>query len=199
MTEASSGVASLIARIKQDGIQAAEAERTARLAAVTRDADEVIAAARRQADAILAEAQDAAARRRTQLDAELRMAARDFLFAFQERLSSQVIQPAADAAAAAALARPEAQAELVLELLRGSFQGAQVSVEPKLRAAFAAAVAAKASAEGLEIVDEAGLGGFRLRRAGEHFVWDVSKEAVARELARLVEPGLRAALSLKDA
>jgi len=199
MTEASSGVASLIARIKQDGIQAAETERTARLGAARQEADDIIAAARRQAEAIVAEAHDAAARRRTQLDAELRMAARDFLFAFQERLSAQVIRPTADAAAAAALSDPSALASLVLAVVQGAFAGSTVGVEPQLREAFAAAIAAKASAQGLEIVDDAGVGGFKLRVAGEHFVWDVSREAVARELARLVEPSLRDALRLRDA
>ncbi len=199
MSEATSGIASLISRIKQDGVQAGEAERQARVEAARKEAAEIVAAAQKQAAAIVATAEAEATKRRAQLDAELRMAARDFVFRFQERLSSQVITPQADAAAAAAVGDGAGVVALVLQLLGDQTSG-KVTIDPSLRARLVAALGAKVSAtagaEGIEIVDEAGLGGFRLTRKGEHFVWDVSREAVARELARLVEPGLRGALSL---
>ena len=199
MSEATSGIASLISRIKQDGVQAGEAERQARVEAARKEAADVVAAAQKQAAAIVAAAEAEATKRRAQLDAELRMAARDFVFRFQERLSSQVITPQADAAAAAAVGDGAGVVALVLQLLGDQTSG-KVTIDPSLRARLVAALGAKVSAtagaEGIEIVDEAGLGGFRLTRKGEHFVWDVSREAVARELARLVEPGLRGALSL---
>lgn len=199
MSEATSGIASLISRIKQDGVQAGEAERQARVEAARKEAADIVAAAQKQAAAIVATAEAEATKRRAQLDAELRMAARDFVFRFQERLSSQVITPQADAAAAAAVGDGAGVVALVLQLLGDQTSG-KVTIDPSLRARLVAALGAKVSAtagaEGIEIVDEAGLGGFRLTRKGEHFVWDVSREAVARELARLVEPGLRGALSL---
>lgn len=199
MSEATSGIASLISRIKQDGVQAGEAERQARVEAARAEAAEIIANAQKQAVAIAAAAEAEATKRRAQLDAELRMAARDFVFRFQERLSQQVITPQADAAAAATVADGAGVVALVLQVLGESTSG-KVTIDPALRAKLVSALGAKisaaAGADGIEIVDEAGLGGFRLTRKGEHFVWDVSREAIARELARLVEPSLRGALSL---
>lgn len=202
MNEAASGIANLIAKIKADGVEAGESERRVRVDAATREAEQVLAKARAEAERITAAAQADAERRRRQLDAELRMAARDFVFRLQERLSSQVLGPATSELAAQALSDDNAVAGLIVELLGDRVSGSSLTVDSARRQALEAAIlrriGAKAIGAGLEITDEAGLGGFRLVRQGEHFSWDVSQDAVARELGRLVEPGLRSALSPKD-
>lgn len=199
MNETASGLANLIARIKADGVEAGETERQARVEAASREAERLLAKARAEADKIVAAANAEAERRRHQLDAELRMAARDFLFRLQERLSAQVIAPATRALAERALADDAAVAALIVTLLGDRVQGSQLTTDSAQRAALEAAVMRQISASagdaGITITDESGLGGFRLVRAGEHFAWDVSQDAVARELARLVEPSLRRALS----
>lgn len=201
MNEAASGIANLIARIKTDGVEAGETERKARIAAAQAEAEQILATARTEAERIRAAAQADAERRSRQLDAELRMAARDFVFRLQERLSAQVLGPATSELAARALSDDQALAGLIVSLLRDASGGTLV-VDPTRRATLEAtlltALGRRAQSGGLEIRDEAGLGGFRLVRKGEHFAWDVSQEAVARELARLVEPGLRSALSPTD-
>lgn len=201
MSEVASGVANLIARIKAEGVEAGENERQARIDAATREAEAVLARARAEAEAILAAARSEAEQRRRQLDAELRMAARDFVFRLQERLSAQVLAPVTTAVVGQALGDDDALAGLIVELLRDRVGGGALTLDAARREAIEAAllrrVGARAGDTGLEITDEAGLGGFRLVRRGEHFAWDVSQDAVARELARLVEPGLRAALSPK--
>lgn len=201
MNEAASGIASLIARIKADGVEAGESERKARVDAATREAEEVVARARAEADRIVAAAREEADRRGKQLDAELRMAARDFVFRLQERLGAQVLGPATGALVERALADDDAVAGLIVDLMRDRTGGGRLTLDPTRRAALEAAVLRRVGdavgPDGLEITDEAGLGGFRLVRRGEHFAWDVSQDALARELGRLVEPGLRAALSPK--
>lgn len=201
MSQAASGVANLIARIKAEGVEAAEAERKARVDTATREAEQVLARARAEAERIVSTARSEAEQRRRQLDAELRMAARDFVFRLQERLSSQVSGPATSALVAQALADDDAVSGLIVDLLRDRAGGGTLTLDTARREAIEAAllrrIGATAGDAGLEITDEAGLGGFRLVRRGEHFAWDVSQDAVARELGRLVEPGLRSVLSPK--
>ena len=201
MKQAASGISDLIARIKADGIQAGEEERKERVEAASREAVKIVADARAEADRIVAAANAEADRRRHQLDAELRMAARDFVLRLQERLSAQVLRPAVSEAARGALADDRAVTALILDLLRERAGGARLTLDaarrPALEAAILAGVAARVGDGGLEITDEAGLGGFRLTRDGENFVWDASADAVARELASLVEPSLRSALTPK--
>lgn len=199
MTQATSGIAGLIAKIKQDGVEAGEQARAERLQSAQREAEAILAKAQADAKKIRDDAENAANQRRTQLEAELRMAARDFAFRLQERLRAQIIAPQTQALAGAAMGDAQAVSGLVLQLVQSwGAAGGQVHAAPELRAALTAALADKIGAAaadgGIELVDEAGLAGFRLTKEGEHFAWDVSAEAVARELAALVEPGLRALL-----
>jgi len=198
MAEAASGIANLIAKIKADGVEAGESERRARLAAAQREAEQIVAQAHAQAERIVAQARSDADRRREQLESELRMAARDFVLRLQQRLSEQVIEPSTSALIQGALADDQGVSQLILDMLRGRIDGARLTLNSErrqtLQAAILSRIAAQAQAEGIEITDESGLGGFRLTRPGEHFVWDVSQDAVARELASLVEPSLRSAL-----
>lgn len=199
MNEAASGIANLIAKIKADGVEAGERLRQERLDAAAREAEALLARARGEAEQIVAAAKAESERRARQLDAELKMAARDFIFRLQERLSAQLLGPAASELAARTLADDEAVARLIVELLGERVSGSRLTVDAARREALEAAIlrrlGAAAGEAGLEITDESGLGGFRLVRRGEHFAWDVSQDAVARELERLVEPGLRGALS----
>ncbi len=197
--ETTSGLAALIARIKQDGVEAGEVERRALLEAARQEAADIVTAGHKQAERVLKTAEQEATARRAQLDAELRMAARDFVFRFRERIIQQVVGRVADAAAAATVGDDAALAELVVQLLGDRAMGATLTANPALqarvRAALGARVDAAIAAGGVELVDSAGQGGFRLQRQGEHFVWDVTEAAIARELAQLVGPDLAAALA----
>ncbi|MCB9740566.1 MAG: hypothetical protein H6747_14985 [Deltaproteobacteria bacterium] len=195
MTQATSGIASLIEKIKQDGVHAGEQARSERIAQAEKDAEAILAKAREQARKITEDAEKAAKQRRTQLEAELRMAARDFAFRLQERIVHQVVRPEAEALTKAALADPAAVSGLVVQFVQQwGESGGKVFANAALKDALVGALGkriGKAAEGGVEIVDEAGQGGFRLVKQGEHFAWDVSADAVARELAQLVEPGLR--------
>ncbi len=197
--ETTTGLAALIARLKQDGVEAGEAERRALLDAARHDAAEIVAAAHKQAERLVKTAEQEATARRAQLDAELRMAARDFVFRFRERIIHQVVGRVADAAAAATVGNDAALAELVVQLLASNASGATLTanaaLQAKVRAALGARVDAAIAGGDIELVDAAGQGGFRLQRRGEHFVWDVTEAAIARELAQLVGPDLAAALA----
>ncbi len=202
MAQVTSGIAELIARIKQDGVQEGEQERERLVAAARTEAEQVLAKARAEAAKIRAEADADAADRRKRLDAELKMAARDFVFRFQERLRAQAIAPATEAAVTAATQDPAALARLIEGLVSAWGQGGgavTAHVAPADKSALEAALSARITAGELTLVDDAGVAGFKLVRSGEHFAWDFTTEAIARELARLVEPGLRDALSFDHA
>lgn len=201
MKEAASGIANLIAKIKADGIEAGESERQTRLEEAEQEAQKILRQARAEAEKIVSQARAEAERKRQQLDSELRMAARDFVLRMKERLSEQVIGPSTAELAQRALADDQAVAQVIVDMLRGRADGARLTLDSERRQSLEAAILAKigdqAQAGGIEITSEAGLGGFRLLREGEHFSWDASQSAVARELRSLVEPGLRSALAPK--
>ncbi len=202
MTQVTSGIAEFISRIKLDGVEEGERERDRIIADAHAQAASVVARAEADAAAMHQAAEIAARKRGEQLDAELRMAARDFVFRFQERLKSQAIQPAVVAAVGEAVGDADLMAKLLGELLVawGTGTGAVTAhIRPEDRAALEAALFARITAGDLILVDEAGQGGFRLVRSGEHFAWDFTADTIARELAALVEPGLRSALSMAGA
>lgn len=202
MTQVTSGIAEFISRIKLDGVEEGERERDRIIAAAREEAAKLVAQAEADAEKVRQEAEKAAEKRKTQLQAELRMAARDFVFRFQEQLKSKVIEPAVAAEVKAATSDSALMAKLLGELLVawGSGSGGVTAhIRPEDRAALEAALASRITAGELVLLDAPGQGGFRLVRDGDHFAWDFTAEAIARELASLVEPGLRSALSLTEA
>ena len=202
MTQVTSGIAEFISRIKLDGVEEGERERDRIMADAHAQAASLVAQAEAEAAEMRKNTEIAAKKRSEQLDAELRMAARDFVFRFQARLKSQVIEPAVVAAVGVAVRDADLMAKLLGELLVawGSGAGAVTAhIRPEDRAALEAALAARITAGDLILVDEAGQGGFRLVRSGDHFTWDFTADTIARELAALVEPGLGSALSLTGA
>lgn len=202
MTQVSSGIAEFITRIKLDGVEEGEREREKIIAAAREEAASLLKAAQADADKMRADAEEAAELRKSQLNAELRMAARDFIFRFQSQLTSQSIQPAVASSVKTAAADSGLIAKLLGDLLVawGSGTGSVTAhIRPEDRAALEAALAQRITAGELTLLDEPGHGGFRLVRDGDHFSWDFTVEAMARELSSLVEPGLRDALSLAGA
>ncbi|MCO4762236.1 MAG: hypothetical protein KC502_12070 [Myxococcales bacterium] len=201
MTQVTSGIAEFISRIKIDGVEEGEKERDRIVASAKEEAAKIVAQAEADAKKIRENAEKAAEKRQSQLAAELRMAARDFIFRLQERLKAQAIAPAVAAAVGDATADSELIARLLSDLLVawGSGSGAVTAhIRPEDRTALETALATRITNGELVLVDEAGRAGFRLERSGDHFAWDFTAEAISRELSSLVEPGLRSCLSLTE-
>ena len=200
MSEVTSGIADLIAKIKNDGVDAGNQERDRIVGSARAEAEAIINEAKAEAKRLNAAAEAESEASKKRLEAELQMAARDFVFRFRERLSAQAILPAAAKATEASLADGAAVAQLLAQAVTAVGQGSDglvAAIDPTLRATVEGALATQIAEAGLELVDEQGLSGFRLQKRGEHYVWDCSSEAVAREFGRLVEPGLRGALSFE--
>ncbi len=195
MTEMTSGIGDLLQRLRQDGVEAGEAEKQRLLRDAEEQAAALLADAKAKAKEIVAAADAEAVAKRKQLDAELGMAARDFALRFAERVKSQAIEPLVRAQVDVGLDDPNLLKEVLSGLIREKAGDASVTVSPeiqqKLGAYFERELAGQLVDGQLEIKLETGLTGFRLQRKGESFSWDVTGEAVADELSQLVEPSLR--------
>lgn len=205
MPETTSGIAELISHLKRDGVEAGEAEKARILKSARDEADAILADAKRRASQILDEARAEADKQRAQLTSELRMAARDFMLSFQERLRRQVTLPLVEERLRGALGDPEflkaALKELLARFAEQGASGMEVVVDAELRqkldAAFLKELEAAMKGGRVSISDEQGLVGFRLVPQGETFAWDFSLEAMARELAQLVDPALKRCFTLE--
>ena len=204
MPETTSGIAELIAHLKQDGIDAGEAERARILKAARDEAEAILAQAHKRASQIVDDARAAADRQRAQLTSELKMAARDFMLSFQERLRRQVALPLVEARLQSALSDPDflkgCLRELCARYAEQGVRGLDVVVGAELKGnlegAFLKELEAAMKGGKVALVGEDGLVGFRLVPEGETFVWDFSLDAMARELAQLVDPALRSCFDL---
>ncbi len=203
MTDMTSGIGDLLQRLRTDGVEAGEAEKQRIVREAEAKADAVLADAERRAKEIIAAAEAQAEARRKQLDTELNMAARDFTLRFAERVKRQKLEPLVTAKVADALGSADVLKEILVELIRSKVGSATVTLSPetrsKLEGYFQNELARLLEGEPLEIINENGLGGFRLQRHGESFTWDVTGEAVANELSLLVAPALRKYLQLDPA
>lgn len=200
MTEMTSGIGDLLQRLRKDGVEAGETEKRRILQDAEDQAKAVVAEAQARAKEIVAAAEGEVEAKRKQLDAELSMAARDFALRFAERIRKQAVTPLVNDRVGGALSDANVLKEALTALLRDKTGGAKVAVSPetrsKLEGYFQNELARMLEGGKLEIVSEEGLTGFRLQRDGETFTWDVTGEAVAQELAALVDPALRKYLQI---
>jgi len=200
MAEVYGGVGELIARLKKDGVDAGESERSRILAEAQREADKLLADARGTSQKIVDAARAERERLQRQLDTEMRLAARDFISGFHQRLTSQVIRPIVNETVTSALAEDTRVFFLLQEVLvayvGGDGRAVELVVDAKKRdalvASFTGELARRAREGSLRVVGEDGLSGFRLSRKGEGYVWDMSVDAITSEMARLIDPALRA-------
>jgi vacuolar-type H+-ATPase subunit H len=200
MAEVYGGVGELIARLKKDGVDVGESERSRILAEAQREADKLLADARGTSQKIVDAARAERERLQRQLDTEMRLAARDFISGFHQRLTSQVIRPIVNETVTSALAEDTRVFFLLQEVLvayvGGDGRAVELVVDAKKRdalvASFTGELARRAREGSLRVVGEDGLSGFRLSRKGEGYVWDMSVDAITSEMARLIDPALRA-------
>jgi V/A-type H+/Na+-transporting ATPase subunit E len=203
MAQTTSGIAELIGRLRKDGVDAGEAEKGRILTAAQQQADAIIAAAKQTAEDLLGGAKQERERLKQQLDAELAMAARDFVMRFSERIRAQVVRPVVHESVRGALSDPGflqgALKELVVRYAEGG--AVEVAIAPELREQlegfFTGELARSLAGGKAQLVDEQGLVGFRIVKQGESFAWDFSEDAVAKELVRLVDPALKTYFALE--
>ncbi len=203
MAQTTSGIAELIGRLRKDGVDAGEAEKSRILDEAQQQADAIVAAAKQTAEDLLGGAKQERERLKQQLDAELAMAARDFVLRFSERVRAQVVRPVVNESVRGALSDPgflqSALKELVVRYAEGGT--VEVAVAPELRQQlegfFTQELARSLAGGKAQLVDEQGLVGFRIIKQGESFAWDFSEDAVAKELVRLVDPTLKTYFALE--
>ena len=197
MSETTAGVAELIARIENDGVDVGNAERSRIIAAANEQAAKIVAAAHAEAAAIVKAARVDADATRAQLAAELRMAARDFAMSLGQRLREQVIDVAVRDEVAARFEDPKVLENVIAEVVATLAPGsdAEITVSEEVRDVIAGAawqrIVARAGTS-IELRGERRLSGFRLKLRDAHVVWDFTDAAVAAELSAFVAPTLRA-------
>lgn len=206
MSETTSGVAELIGRLKKDGVDAGEAEKRRIVDDAEKRAEAIVADAKKKAEDLLLAAKQERDRLKHQLDAELSMAARDFVLRLEGRIKAQVVNPVVSDVVKGVLEDTTfLKATLKDLVLKFAERGADVelTMSPETRAKldgfFTGELKSALGSREITLVDEAGVVGFRIEKKGESFAWDFTKEAVARELVRLVDPALRAYFAFDDA
>lgn len=205
MSQTTSGVAELISRLKRDGVDAGEAEKQRLLDEAEKQAAAIVAEAKAKAEQLLTDAKKERERQRQQLEAELKMAARDFALRFSERIRQQVIEPVVSGPVQGVLEDPAFLRTTIQELCVAyakSGSDIELTLSPetraKLEAFFTAELGRALGERELSLVDENGLVGFRLAKKGDSFAWDFSLDAVTSELLRLVDPALRRFFTLDE-
>lgn len=205
MSQSTSGVAELIGRLKKDGVDAGEAEKRRVIEEAEQKAADIVADATAKAEQLLQSARQERERLKSQLDAELTMAARDFVLRFEARIKAQVIHPVVADPVKGVLEDAGFLKSTLRELcVRYAEGGADIELalspetRKQLEGFFTGELKSALAGRDLTLVDESGLIGFRISKKGESFAWDFSKEAVAQELTQLVDPALRRYFALDD-
>lgn len=200
-----SGIADLIGRLKKDGVDAGTAEKQRLVDAAQTEAEGIVSAARKQAEALLTGAKQERDRLQAQLDAELKMAARDFTMRMGDRIKAQVIRPVVEDSAKSVLSDPNFLKNAVHEVciaVAKDGAGVEIAVSPEMKAQLGAYLTGelqKALKGGdVSVRDEQGLVGFRISPKGEGFSWDFTAEAVTQEIGTLVDAKLRSYFAMGD-
>jgi len=199
MAELTSGISKLIDRIKNDGVQAGETEKERILSQAKAEAEQILSQARKKADAMISEAEKNSGETRRRTEAEARMAVRDFIAGFREKVRERMIRPIIADHLNGLLEDEQFLGNLVQELTSSYLASGGASVEvmvspemkDKLEGWFSKTLSDQLSEKGLVISGNCDDGGFCLKRNGEGFTWDFSLTAISDELVRLVEPALK--------
>ncbi|MDJ0837706.1 MAG: hypothetical protein QNK37_14415 [Acidobacteriota bacterium] len=200
MPELTSGINQLIERIKQEGVDAGRVENERIVREAQNQAEQLLAEAKQKAEAMVADAQTQADEMRTRAESDLRLAVRDYVADFGQRIRRNLIQPAISDKVAETIAHPQFLQNVLTEICRDFIKEGGGSIEAvippdtkeALGAYFADAVSQKlAGITDVQLQGSEGLTGFRLRREGEGFTWDFTLEAIVSELAELVDPALK--------
>ncbi len=199
MAELTSGINQLIERIKNEGVAKGEAESARILREAKVEAQRILDEARSEATSLITKAEAERDALKKRADSELRLAIRDFIADFAERIRKQIIEPAATEKVRETIASPaflgETLKQIVTDYVAAGGTAIEAVVSDELREQLGAYFA-DACGERLMLSAEQGLAGFRLRREHEGFTWDFTLEAVVAELQRLVDPTLRPFFSL---
>lgn len=200
MAELTSGINDLIQRIKEDGVAKGKAEHERLLGEAQDQAARILSDARAEADALKARAEEECETLKRRTESEMRLAVRDFVAEFGDRIRARLIQPTIAAHVTDVLKDPEflkqALSAIAQDMIASGGGSLEVVVSPEhkeqLGGYFTQALTDRLKGiAGMDLGAERGMTGFRLRREGEAFTWDFTLDAVVGELARLVEPELR--------
>ncbi len=211
----SSGVQELIGRLRDEGVQAGEAEAERLTREARAKAQELVADAKARADALLAQARAEIEAERTAAQQAIQLAVRDtklrlsgelkgFFQAQVRRLVSlemedrdflrQLILTIADAATAELCRKRPVELELPAALFEQGESRTEFSAAGKQRLShFLLAVSSEMLREGVELKPGNGLeGGIRVRLIEEDLQIDLSDAAVSELLLRHLTPRFRA-------
>lgn len=199
MTERTQGLSELIQRLKHDGIVAGENEKDKIVEAAKNECQKLLDQATKKANKILSAAELECAAKKSQLGSELRMAARDFLLDFKNKLKRRVIKPSVSHKIEGVLKDTDfikdCLKEMILECTKSDSGHLEALVssktEEKLVSFFKDELSSAMTNGALPCLQgEEGLLGFKLKMGGQNFVWDFSAEAISQEISRLVDPEL---------
>lgn len=197
------GLAGVIARLKQDGVQAAEKSKQEVLSRAQIRAKTIIGEAEQKAAQIKEEAEAQIEASKKEFAVELKMAARDFLMQFERSFREQMVIPEIKTGIGATLSGAESLAgcleSAVSAFVKAQGQIPSVLLSNELKAVLSPAIMASfqekySNGTRLEVRLSDDVDAFQLISQNGQFSWDFSTEALARALAKLVEPKFSSSL-----
>jgi len=184
----------LIAKLKQEGVEAAQKEAAEILQKANAEANAIVAKAKEDAQQIIAAAQQESQKLQRNAEAAIRQAARDTILVTKENLSKLFAR--AFTAAIARQLQPAFLMELIRKVVESNF-GAQLefSVSPADLEQLKQLLLQETYASIRDVVvlkpERSITAGFRVRRVDENLYYDLDNESIAAFLQEFLNPAIR--------
>jgi|UPI00039AD06B V/A-type H+-transporting ATPase subunit E len=184
----------LIAKLKQEGVEAAQKEAAEILQKANAEANAIVAKAKEDAQQIIAAAQQESQKLQRNAEAAIRQAARDTILVTKENLSKLFAR--AFTTAIARQLQPAFLMELIRKVVESNF-GAQLefSVSPADLEQLKQLLLQETYASIRDVVvlkpERSITAGFRVRRVDENLYYDLDNESIAAFLQEFLNPAIR--------
>lgn len=199
MAERTLGISELIQRLKHDGIVAGENEKGKLVEAAKTECQKLLDQATKKANEIILAAEMEIAAKKSQMDSELKMAARDFLLEFKNKLKQRVIKPTLKNKIEGVLTDADfikdCLKEIMVECTKNGSSHLEALVSTKTIEKLVRFFKDELNTAMINgalpcFKGDNQLLGLKLKMDGQNFVWDFSADAISHELSRLVDSEL---------
>ena len=193
------GLSELIQSLKRDGILAGENERNRIVEQAKKESEKIINNAAEKANTLISKAENKCLAKTSQMESELKMAARDFLLKFKSELREKIIYPEIKNKISDAINGDDfikdCLKNLILEYTKSDKKKFEAIVSKPIKEKLINFFKTKLSKSVIEdsmptIIVGDNLSGFKLKLNGENFVWDFSLDAISYELSKFIDPSL---------
>lgn len=199
MVDNSSGIQSLIERLKSDGVNAGQSQKKEIIAEAQSEAKRLLESAKLQAEQMLADCKVKHEKLKREFESELRLAARDFLINFKTQISKDIIQPQTAKKVSEAFLEPRFMKEnlekSISEFIQHVGGTPRLFLSEDLKTALSAELLQAlqdkfTNGDLFEIKLLGGQGIYKLLSKNGKLSWEVSIDTLVEAFSRLMEPKL---------